>query len=119
MKKIAIAAAALLAASAFAQAPTPATVSSGTGATVSSSTGIPVTPGAPSASVTVIPSTAVAVPSAHLLPGGAMVERSSTTVLGGPAGDASGSKTQVTTYWVNVPPNAQNRYDFQSWQSLK
>lgn len=119
MKKIAIAAAALLAASAFAQAPTPATVSSGTGATVSSSTGIPVTPGAPSATVTVTPSTSVVAPSTHLLPGGALVERSSTTVLGGPSGDASGTKTNVTTYWVNVPPNAQNRYDFQSWQSLK
>jgi hypothetical protein len=119
MKKIALAAAALLAASAFAQAPTPATVSSGTGATVNSSTGVAVTPGAPSAAVTVIPSTTATVPSAHLLPGGAMVERSSTTVLGGPSGDASGTKTDVRTYWVNVPANAQNRYDFQSWQSLK
>jgi hypothetical protein len=119
MKKIAIAAAALLAASAFAQAPTGATVNSGTGTTVNSSSGVPVTPGAPAGNVTVIPSTSTTAASAHLLPGGAMVQRSSTTVLGGPAGDASGTKTEVTTYWVNVPKNAQNRYDFQSWQSLK
>ena len=116
MKKIAfVGAAALLAASAFAQS----TVTSSTGATVSSGTGVAVTPGAPSASVTVTPSTSVAVPSAHMLPGGAMVQSSSTTVLGGPSGDVSGTKTEVNTYWVNVPANAPNRYDFQSWQSLK
>jgi hypothetical protein len=91
-------------------------VSSSTGVAVSSGTGLPV---GSSASVTVIPSTASAIPSAHLMPGGAMVQRSSTTVLGGPAGDVSGSKTVVTDYWVNVPAGAERRDDFQRWQSLK
>ena len=115
MKTAIVAAAALLAASAFAQG----SVTSSTGASVTSSTGVTVTPGAPSASVTVTPSTSVAAQSHRLLPGGAMVERSSTTVLGGPSGDAAGTKTQVTTYWANVPANAAGRYDFQRWQSLK
>ena len=115
MKTILIGAAALLAASAFAQG----SVTSSTGASVTSSSGVTVTPGAPSASVTVMPSTSVATQSHRLLPGGAMVERSSTTVLGGPSGDAAGTKTQVTTYWANVPANAGRRSDFQRWQSLK
>ena len=92
-------------------------VSTGTGGMVSSGTGQLVAPA--SASVTVMPSTAVAVPSARLLPGGAMVQRSSTTVLGGPAGDVSGSQSIVTDYWVNVPSGAERRDDFQRWQSLK
>lgn len=92
-------------------------VSTGTGGSVSSGTGLLVAPA--SASVTVMPSTTVAVPTARLLPGGAMVQRSSTTVLGGPAGDVSGSKSIVTDYWVNVPSGAERRDDFQRWQSLK
>jgi len=91
-------------------------VSSSTGAMVGSGTGMPV---GTSASVTVMPSTTSAIPSAHLLPGGAMVQRSSTTVLGGPAGDASGTKTVVTQYWTNVPAGVERRADFQRWQSLK
>ena len=94
-------------------------VSTGTGGTVSSGTGLVVAPATASTSVTVMPSTAVAVPTARLLPGGAMVQRSSTTVLGGPAGDVSGSKSVVTDYWVNVPSGAERRDDFQRWQSLK
>lgn len=108
------AAAAVLAAPSFAQTSmqsgTAATVSSGTAATVS-------TPGT-DASVTVMPHTASAVPSARLMPGGAMVPYSSTTTLGGPAGNVSGSKTVTTRYWVNVPPDAQQRLDFQRWQRL-
>jgi len=115
MKTAIVAAAALLAASAFAQG----SVSSSTGTTVTSGTGLAVTPGAPTATVTVTPSTSVSMESHRLLPGGAMVQRSSTTVLGGPSGGAAGSKTQVTTYWANVPANAQGRYDFQRWQQLK
>jgi hypothetical protein len=92
-------------------------VSTGTGGSVSSGTGLLVAPA--SASVTVMPSTSVAVPTGRLLPGGAMVQRSSTTVLGGPAGDVSGSKSVVTDYWVNVPSGAERRDDFQRWQSLK
>jgi hypothetical protein len=92
-------------------------VSTGTGGTVSSGTGLTVAPA--TASVTVIPSTSSAIPTGHLMPGGAMVQRSSTTVLGGPAGDVSGSQTIVTNYWVNVPPSAEHRSDFRRWQSLK
>jgi len=92
-------------------------VSTGTGGMVSSGTGQLVAPA--SASVTVMPSTAVAVPTARLLPGGAMVQRSSTTVLGGPAGEVSGTKTVVTQYWTNVPAGVEHRADFQRWQSLK
>lgn len=116
MKKTAIlAAAALLAGSAFAQA----TVTNSTGITVNSGTGVVVTPGAPSATVTVTPSTSVVVPSHHLLPGGAMVQRSSTTVLGGPSGDVAGTKTEINTYWANVPADAARDGNFQRWQSLK
>ncbi len=96
------------------------TVTNSSGASVSSGTGVTVTPGVPSASVTVTPSsTTVAMPSAHLLPGGATVEASSTTVLGGPSGTASGSRTVITRYWVNVPANVENRADFQRWTRLK
>jgi hypothetical protein len=59
-------------------------------------------------------------PSTHLLPGGANVQASSTTVLGGPAGPGvSGTQTVVTRYWVNVPANVERRADFQRWKSLK
>lgn len=116
MKRIAlIAAASLLAASAFAQS----TVTNSTGMGVSSGTGVAVTPGAPSATVTVIPSTATAVSSHALLPGGAMVRESSTTVLGGPSGDVAGTKTEVTTYWANVPADVQRDGNFQRWRQLK
>ena len=109
---------ALVAVAAFLSLPALAdsAVSSSTGVSVSSGTGLPV---GSSASVTVIPSTSSAIPSAHLLPGGAMVQRSSTTVLGGPSGDVSGSKTVVTDYWTNVPAGAERRSDFQRWQSLR
>ena len=109
--------AALAAAPAFAQT----TVQSSAGIGVSSGTGVPVTPASAgaSASVTVMPSTAVAVESAHLLPGGAMVPANSTAVLGGPAGNVSGSQTVTTSYWVNVPADAPRRGDFQRWQALK
>jgi hypothetical protein len=109
--------AAVAAAPAFAQT----SVQSSTGLTVSSGTGVPVTPAAAGAStsVTVMPSTAVAVESTHLLPGGAMVPANSTAVLGGPAGNVSGSQTVTTSYWVNVPPDAARRGDFQRWQALK
>jgi hypothetical protein len=92
-------------------------VSTGTGGMVNSGTGLAVQPA--TASVTVMPSTASAIPSARLMPGGAMVQRNSTTVLGGPAGDVSGSQSIVTDYWVNVPPSAEHRTDFRRWQSLR
>jgi hypothetical protein len=66
-----------------------------------------------------MPSTSVAVSTTHLLPGGVNVPVNSTTVLGGPAGDASGSKTVVTTYWTNVPADAASRWDFRRWEALK
>ena len=118
MKRIAfVAATCVLAASAFAQS----SVSSSTGAPVTSSTGAAVTPGAPSASVTVKPTTSTTATAApRLLPGAAMVQRSSTTVLGGPAGPGvSGTKTEITTYWTNVPADAARDANFQRWQSLK
>lgn len=78
------------------------------------------TPGGASASVTVTPSTSVAVETApHLLPGGVMAPMASTTVLGGPAANVSGSQTVVTRYWVNVPAHVERRADFQRWQHLK
>jgi hypothetical protein len=115
MKTAFIAAAALLAASAFAQG----SVTSSTGASVSSGTGLAVTPGAPNTTVSVTPSTSVTTASHRLTPGGAMVQRSSTTVMGGPSGDATGTRTEITTYWANVPANAPRRHDFQRWQALK
>lgn len=95
------------------------TVTNSSGTSVSSGTGVTVTPGAPSTSVTVMPSTSVAVSTTHLLPGGANVPANSTTVLGGPAGNASGSQSVVTTYWTNVPADAMNRWDFQRWTHLR
>ncbi|MBC5786305.1 hypothetical protein H8N03_25430 [Ramlibacter sp. USB13] len=115
MKIAFVAAACMLAASAFAQS----NVSSSTGVTVTSGTGVVVTPGAPSASVTVMPSTVSTVTDHALLPGGAMVQRSSTTVLGGPAPGVSGTKTEITTYWANVPADASRDASFQRWQRLK
>jgi hypothetical protein len=92
-------------------------VSSGTGIGVTSGTGIAVQPS--NASVTVIPSTAVAVPSANLMPGGVMAPAGSTTVLGGPSADVSGSQTVTTRYWVNVPAGADRNHSFQRWQHLR
>src|SRR4051812_47501093 len=80
---LAIAIAALLSAPAFAQSP------AGTSAGVSASANA-------NTSVTVTPSTSVAVPTANLLPGGVMAPAGSTTVLGGPSGDASGTQTVTT-----------------------
>jgi hypothetical protein len=70
-------------------------------------------------SVAVIPSTQSVVPSANLLPGGVMAPAGSTTVLGGPSGDVSGTQTVTTRYWVNVPANAERNGDFQRWQQLR
>jgi hypothetical protein len=108
------AAAAFLAAPSFAQT----TVQSGTAATVNSGSSASVTTPGTDASVTVMPHTSSAVPSARLMPGGAMVPYSSTTTLGGPGANMSGSKTVTTRYWVNVPPDAQQRLDFRRWQRL-
>jgi hypothetical protein len=111
----ALAAAAFLAVPAFAQG----SITSSSGASVSSGSGVIVTPGVPSASVTVIPSTSVAIPSHSLMPGGVMAQSSSTTILGGPSGDVSGSQTVITNYWANVPADATVRGDFQRWQRLQ
>jgi hypothetical protein len=117
MKRIAfVAAACMLAASAFAQS----SVSSSGGASVTSGTGVVVTPGVPTGSVAVnATTTGTPMPQHHLLPGGTMVQRSSTTVLGGPAPGVSGTKTVVTTYWANVPADAARDANFQRWQALK
>jgi hypothetical protein len=113
---LALAIAAVVCAPAFADG----AVTSSTGASVSSGTGVTVTPGAPSASVAVTPSTTtVAAPSQRMLPGGTMVQQSSTTTMGGPAGEVSGSQTIVTRYWANVPAGAERRADFQRWQRLR
>jgi hypothetical protein len=105
---LAAAMAAALCAPAFAQ----------TAAVSGSTTTIVTTPPA-TATVTVKPSTSVAVESSHLMPGGVMLPSSSTSVLGGPSGNISGSHSVTTNYWVNVPPNAAQRADFQRWQQLK
>jgi hypothetical protein len=111
IRQAAVLAAACLAASAFAQG----SVTSSTGASVSSGTGIVVTPSLPEASVTVLPSTVAAIPDGPLLPGGTMVQYSTTTVMGAPAG----TTTKVTRYWVNVPADVASRDSFQRWQRLK
>lgn len=109
---LALAAAGVLAAPAFAQS----SVTSSTGASVSSGTGLVVTPSLPGASVTVTPSASVAAPSTHLLPGATLVQSNSTTVMGaGPAG----SHTIVTHYWTNVPAGFERRGDVQRWMALK
>jgi hypothetical protein len=121
MKKqsLVVALAALACASAFAEG---GMVSSSSGTSVSSGTGVIVGQGAPSSSVTVLPSTSTTVatiPGNRVLPGAATVQASQTTVLGGPGPGISGSQTVVTNYWVNVPANAENRADFQRWMHLK
>jgi hypothetical protein len=90
-----------------------------TSATASGSTTTVVTMPPATATVTVKPSTSVAVESSHLMPGGVMLPSTSTSVLGGPSGNISGSHSVTTSYWVNVPPNAAQRADFQRWQQLK
>lgn len=108
------AAAALAAAPSFAET----VVQSGNTATVSSGTGVVITQ-PNDASVTVVPHTAAAVPTtARLLPGGTMLAYSSTTTLGGP-GNAPTTRTETTSYWVNVPANAERRADFHRWQHLR
>ena len=109
---LALAAAGVLAAPAFAQS----SVTSSTGASVSSGTGVVVTPSLPAASVTVVPGAVVSLPDAHLLPGATLVQGSTTTVMGsGPAG----SHTIVTRYWTNVPAGFERRDDVQRWMALK
>jgi hypothetical protein len=127
---LAVAIAAVLSAPVFAQSSTaPAGVTNdinannsantaGNNVSITSGRGAGASQGA-NASVTVIPSTQTAVPTANLKPGGVMFPAGSTTVLGGPSGDASGTQTVTTRYWVNVPANAQNNGDFQRWQKLR
>ena len=117
MKRIALlGTACLLAASAFAQG----SVTSSSGATVNSASGVVVTPGVPTGSVTVNSSTtSTGMPERHLLPGGVMAQESSMTVLGGPSGDAAGTKTEITTYWSNVPADVRRDSNFQRWRQLK
>jgi hypothetical protein len=96
---------AALAAPAFAQTTTyssTTSVQSSTGIPVTSGTGVIVTPGVP-----VSPQPLVA---------GAVISPSGTTQV---LGAGPNTTTTVTTYWVNVPPNAESRGDFQRWQSLK
>jgi hypothetical protein len=119
-QSLVVALAALACASAFAEG---GMVSSSSGSSVSSGTGVIVGQGAPSTSVTVLPSSSVSVstvPANRILPGAAQVQASQTTVLGGPAaGGISGSQTVVTNYWTNVPAGVERRADFQRWLSLK
>jgi hypothetical protein len=98
MKKYAVLAASVLAASAFAQA----TVTSGTGVTVTSGTGVVVTPAVP----------LVAPPPSHVM-GAAMVQSGSTTVVSGP------TTTITTRYWANVPADVERDDRFQRWQRLR
>jgi len=117
MKRIVLlAASTLLAATAFAQS----SVTSSSGATVNSGTGVVVTPGVPTASVTVGSSTtSTGMPRRNMIDGGVMVQESTQTVLGGPSGDAAGTKTEITTYWSNVPSDVRRDGNFQRWQRLK
>lgn len=109
---LAVAAAAVLAAPAFAQS----SVTSSGGASVSSGTGVVVTPSLPSASVTVAPATHVTASGPHLLPGATLVQSGSTTVMGsGPVA----TTTVVTNYWANVPAGFERRGDVQRWMALK
>jgi hypothetical protein len=97
--------AAVLAAPAFAQTAsttTTTTVHSATGIPVTSGTGVIVTPGVPTSPQ-------------PLVAGAVMSPGSTTQVLGaGP-----NTRTTITTYWVNVPPNVESDSSFQRWQSLR
>lgn len=97
----AVALAAVLAAPAFAQT----AVVAATGPVVTSGTGVAVTPG--------VPSTVPVVVGASIVPGSVVAEIASNTSVNG------NTKTTVTNYWVNVPPHARQRADFQRWQMLK
>jgi len=104
----AVAAAAVLSVSAFAETTTTtiqsqsSTVTSSTGIPVTSGTGIGVTPGVPIASTAIIP--------------GAVISSSGTTTV---MGSAPGSTTTITRYWVNVPVGVENDPSFRRWQNLK
>jgi hypothetical protein len=106
---LALAAAALLSAPAFAQG----VVTSSSNAVVSG-TGVVVTPGAPSGTVVA--------PSGRILPGSGMVQASSTSsVVAGPSSPTEKVMTQTTTtrYWANVPVDFDRRADAQRWMALK
>jgi hypothetical protein len=108
-------AALVLAAPAFAQV----AVQSSTGTTVSSGTGLVVTPGVPSATVVapgttvVAPVPTVAVVSTPWMSGAVVAQAGTSESVNG------NSKTLVTRYWVNVPPNVTADADFQRWQRLR
>ena len=107
---VAVAIAAMVSVPVFAQgSSTSGGVSSGTGVAVTSGTGVAVTPAAP------VTSTA----SPRILPGSAVVPYHTTTETGGPSPGISSSQTVTTYSWVNVPPDAASRGEFQRWQSLK
>jgi hypothetical protein len=108
-------AALVLAAPAFGQV----AVQSSTGATVSSGTGVVVTPGVPSATVAAPGTTVVApVPTVAVVPtpwmSGAVVAQAGTS-----ESVNGNSRTVVTRYWLNVPPNVTADADFQRWQRLR
>jgi hypothetical protein len=90
----------------------PAAVTGG----VSSGTGLPVMSGT---GVAVAPASGPVSPAPRIIPGSGVVPYSTTTVMGGPAPGISSSTTVVTHSWVNVPPDAASRGDFNRWQSLK
>ena len=96
----AIALAAAAAAPAFAQT----AVTTGTGATVTTSTNVTVTPA--------VPAPAIAAKTVNV-PGAVVSEIGSNTTVNG------NTKTTVTSYWVNVPPDVKRDSNFQRWQALK
>lgn len=85
-------------------------VQSAAGVGVTSSAGVAVTPGAPT--VVVVPGAPNVVPQAHI-PGAVMAQADTHTTVEG------NTRTTVTRYWANVPPDVRRDASFQRWQSLR
>lgn len=85
-------------------------VQSASGVGVTSGTGLAVTPGAPSVVLAAV--TPDVVPQAYVN-GAVMVQADSHTTV------AANTRTTVTRYWANVPPDARSDASFQRWQNLR
>lgn len=107
--KYVVALAAIAAAPAFAQG-----VTSSSSTTVTTGTGGPVV-AASSTTTTTATATAPAVgPSTTMMiPGGVMAQADSSETVNG------NTRTVVTRYWANVPPDVQRHAGFQRWQALR
>jgi hypothetical protein len=107
-KTILVAALAVAASGAFAQA-----VQSSSGVTVSSGTGVVVTPGVSTSTTVTTSAPVVSTLPAPRYSGAVMAQAGTSESVSGT------TRTTVTRYWANVPAGVERDADFQRWQRLK